>query len=79
MNKFFLPFTILKQLRAKKKMITLEEQLRKKNIIYFQTPTLKIRNIQLAPLHIDGEPCKTEQEFNIRIIKNCFKLIQPAT
>ncbi len=79
MNKFFLPFTILKQLRAKKKMTILAEQLQKKNIIYFQTPTLKIRNIQLAPLHIDGEPCKTEQAFNILIIKNCFKLIQPAT
>jgi diacylglycerol kinase family enzyme len=48
-----------------------------KSVIYFQTPSLTIRNLKLAPLHIDGEPKETFEELNIEIIKDAFLLIQP--
>jgi diacylglycerol kinase (ATP) len=77
MNKALLPFAILSQLRGANKTQVLAAEALKKNIVYFQTPSLKIRNWKKAPLHIDGEPKKTMEIFDIRVIKSCFKLIQP--
>ncbi len=45
-----------------------------KNILYFQTPSLTIRNLKHAPFHIDGEPAETAGEFKIELIRRCFKL-----
>jgi hypothetical protein len=47
-----------------------------KTVLYFQTDALTIRNLNHAPLHIDGDPCKTADEFDIRILKDCFDLLQ---
>jgi len=47
------------------------------NILYFQTNKINIKNPQLAPLHIDGDPMETSSEFVIEIIPNAYKLIQP--
>ncbi len=44
-------------------------------VIYFQTEELTIKNPDLAPLHIDGEPKESESIFSIRILKEYFKLI----
>ena len=77
MNKALLPFAILSQLRGANKTQVLAAEALKKNIIYFQTPSLKIRNWKKAPLHIDGEPKESAEVFDIQIIRNCFKLIQP--
>ncbi|MGN6531016.1 MAG: diacylglycerol/lipid kinase family protein [Ginsengibacter sp.] len=49
----------------------------KKNIIYFQTKKLKIKNPQLAPLHIDGDPAVTFKEFSIEILPAAYRLIHP--
>jgi YegS/Rv2252/BmrU family lipid kinase len=49
----------------------------KKNILYFQTKKLKIKNPQLAPFHIDGDPAETSKEFSIEILPAAYKLIQP--
>ncbi len=78
MNKAKLPFAILKQIRGNNKLEALVQDVSNKNILYFQTDSININNLKLAPLHIDGEPKTTSANFNIRIIKNCFKLIQPA-
>jgi diacylglycerol kinase family enzyme len=48
-----------------------------KTILYFQTPSLSIKNEKLAPLHIDGEPRETAEALDIRIIKDAFLLLQP--
>lgn len=48
-----------------------------KNILYFQTPSITIRNLKHAPLHIDGEPRETEEEFSVHIMPQYFELIQP--
>ena len=68
---------MLKHLRGDNKLQQLVEDMSQKNIIYFQTPNLIIRNLKLAPLHIDGEPKETAEEFTIEILKDCFELISP--
>lgn len=75
MSKARLPFAVLKQIRGNNKLEEIVEQVTKKNILYFQTPSIRIKNHKLAPLHIDGEPVETKAEFEFRIIENCFKLI----
>jgi diacylglycerol kinase (ATP) len=74
MNKFQLMLAMLHQLRfgdVKEKIF------RKKSILYFQTAGLNIKNPSLAPLHIDGDPAKTADQFSIRIIPSAFRLLQP--
>ncbi len=75
MSKARLPFAILQQIRGNNKLQSLVDEMSKKNVVYFQTPKLKIKNPKLAPLHIDGDPVATEGEFNIEILKDCFKLM----
>jgi len=77
MNKAKLPFAILRQMRGNNKLQQLVEDMSNKSVIYSQTPSLTIRNLKLAPLHIDGEPKETFEELNIEIIKDAFLLIQP--
>lgn len=77
MNKARLPFAVLKQIRGNNKLQELVEDLTHKNIIYFQTSSLTIRNLKLAPFHIDGEPRETAKEYKIEINPQCFRLIQP--
>jgi diacylglycerol kinase (ATP) len=52
--------------------------LAKNGVLYFQTDSLKIKNIDSAPIHIDGEPKETIKQMDIRVIPRCFKLIQPV-
>jgi diacylglycerol kinase (ATP) len=75
MSKAKLPFAILQQIRGNNKLQTLVDETTKKNVIYFQTPSIEINNLKLAPLHIDGEPKETASNFNISILNKCFRLI----
>lgn len=75
MNKASLPFAVLKQIRGNNKLQQLVDDMSKKNILYFQTPSISIKNMMRAPLHIDGEPTDTMEELNIEIVPNCFKLL----
>jgi len=75
MNKAALPFAILRQIRGNNKLQQLVDDVTKKNILYFQSTELKIKNLKYAPFHIDGEPKETAAEFNVEILKNCFQLI----
>jgi diacylglycerol kinase family enzyme len=47
------------------------------NILYFQTAELVIGNPEGAPLHIDGEPKATAEEFRINVIPKVIRLIRP--
>ncbi len=76
MNKAKLPFAILNQLRGNNKLQALVDDMSKKNVLYFQVPSLTIRNLKHAPLHIDGEPKDTADEFSIQVLKDSFMLIQ---
>lgn len=75
MNKAKLPFAILQQLRGNNKLQNLVEDISKKNILYYQAPSITIKNLKHAPLHIDGEPVDTQENLKFEIIKNCFSLI----
>jgi diacylglycerol kinase (ATP) len=77
MNKFLLPFSLLRQLTGMNRIRNITEFPDKKNIIYFQTPALTIHNNSCAPLHIDGEPAETDKIFEVRIIRNAVRLLQP--
>ncbi len=77
MNKAKLPFAILRQMRGNNKLQKLVDDMSTKTILYFQTPSLSIKNEKLAPLHIDGEPRETAEALDIRIIKDAFLLLQP--
>jgi YegS/Rv2252/BmrU family lipid kinase len=77
MHKAKLPFAILRQIRGNNKLQQLVEDISHKSILYFQAPSLTIRNLKYAPFHVDGEPIETTNEFKAEIIKDCFELIQP--
>ena len=77
MHKAKLPFAILRQIRGNNDLQQLVDDMSQKNILYFQTPSLKIKNLKLAPFHIDGEPAETHDEFTIKLIRRCFKLFVP--
>lgn len=76
MNKAKLPFAVLKQIRGNNKLQDMVDNITNKNVLYFQVPSLTIKNLKHAPFHIDGEPKDTAEEFNIEILKDCFELVQ---
>ena len=78
MHKVKLPYAILKQLSGNNKMQQLVEDMEHKNIVYFQTPSLEISNLKLAPLHIDGEAVASAQHLSIKVLPNYFTLFVPA-
>ncbi len=67
----------LKQVRGKNKVVPESLVDGKKEVIYFQTEALTIKNLTGAPLHIDGDPAETPEEIRVRINKKCFRLLQP--
>ncbi len=78
MHKVKLPYAILKQLSGNNKMQQLVEDMEHKNIVYFQTPSLEISNLKLAPLHIDGEAVASAQHLSVKVLPNYFTLFVPA-
>ena len=76
-NKLRLVYNILKQVKFGKLQTLNEKNAGKVAIQYFQTDKLSIRNLSAAPLHIDGDPSPTAQQFKIQLIKNAMRLIQP--
>jgi diacylglycerol kinase (ATP) len=72
-----LPFAVLRQLSGENHPAYPSGTELKKTIHYFQTDSLVIRNRDLAPMHVDGEPRPTSQHFEIRVIRDCFRLLQP--
>ncbi|MBL7731378.1 MAG: diacylglycerol kinase [Chitinophagaceae bacterium] len=69
---------LIKQLRGKNKPVTGTIDIGKKRILYFQAVQLVIKNVSQAPLHIDGDPAETPDEVQVKVMKECFRLIQPA-
>lgn len=77
MSKAKLPFAILKQIRGNNNLQELVDSISKRNVVYFQVPEIKIRNIQYAPLHIDGDPRDTAEEFDIQVVPKAIRLLMP--
>ncbi|MBS1610961.1 MAG: diacylglycerol kinase, partial [Bacteroidetes bacterium] len=76
MAKPLLLLTIMKQVLAGK--IKQVENSLEQPVIYFQTNQLEIKNTDMAPLHIDGDPAETPERLKIKVLKNCFRLISPV-
>jgi len=77
MSKLALPFSVISQVTGINAVQYLGDNIENKHILYFQTDSLTIRNTELAPLHIDGDPAETAPEFKISIIRNGLCLLQP--
>lgn len=77
MSKLRMIWTILKQIRNGQVRMYEDKKYHKNDIHYFQTKKITIKNPQLAPLHIDGDPAETSEVFEIEIIENAFKLLTP--
>jgi diacylglycerol kinase (ATP) len=76
-NKLSLVLQTIKQLIGWNKLQS-EEMIREnKAIIYFQTDKLSVKNLDEAPIHIDGDPCNVVTDLRIKVIPKCFRLIQP--
>ncbi|MBI2730889.1 MAG: YegS/Rv2252/BmrU family lipid kinase [Sphingobacteriales bacterium] len=78
MNKLMLPLSVLAQFAGINALQNVNDYTDKKNIIYFQTPSLTIKNLSNAPFHIDGDPKDSAGDFKIKVVRNAIKLIQPA-
>ncbi len=76
MNKAKLLLAVLQQIRGINNRQEVAKNIAGKTVLYFQTAALTIKNLDHAPLHIDGDPCKTADEFDIKILKDCFELLQ---
>ena len=75
-NKAKMLLAVLKQINGINNLQEVAKNISGKTILYFQTDALTIRNLNHAPLHIDGDPGKTADEFKIEILKDCFDLLQ---
>lgn len=78
MNKLMLPLSVLAQFAGINALQNVNDYSDKKNIIYFQTPSLTIKNLSGAPFHIDGDPGDAAAEFKIKVVRNAIRLIQPS-
>ena len=76
MSKWLLPFSIISHVTGITNAFR-EHDVKKGNIVYFQTSSLTIFNKHNALLHIDGDPADTAPRFDIRVVPNAFKLIRP--
>ncbi len=77
MSKLRMIWTIFKQIRNGQVRLYEDKKYHRNDIHYFQIKKLSIKNPQLAPLHIDGDPAETAAELEIEIIQNAFKLLMP--
>jgi diacylglycerol kinase (ATP) len=78
MSKLRLIWSVLKQIKKGQVRMYEDRKYHRNDIHYFQAKKLTIKNPQLAPLHIDGDPVETAPVFEIQIIENAFKLLVPA-
>ncbi len=77
MSKLRLLWSVLKHIRNGEAIDYNTKTFSDKDVIYFQTDKLIIKNLGNAPLHIDGDPATTARKFSFEIIPDAFKLIQP--
>ena len=77
MSKVMLPLAVLRQIQGNNRLQELAEDISNNTVIYFQASELIVKNFDMAPMHIDGEPRETAAVFHIKILKDCFELMQP--
>lgn len=76
MGKFKLISSVIKQITGNNELQDFVSKASSEDIFYLQKPTIKIKNSSHAPVHVDGEPLETVDEFEVEIVKNSFRLLQ---
>ena len=77
MSKFRLLWNIVKQITKGQVRLFKDKKFHRNEIHYFQTKQITVKNLDMAPLHIDGDPADTAAVFEIEIIEKAFRLLQP--
>ncbi len=77
MSKLRMIWAVIRQVRNGQAIEYDKRTFHQEDVLYFQTEKLIIHNLDVAPLHVDGDPCHTAKKFMIEVIPNAFKLIQP--
>ena len=77
MSKLRMVWAILKQVSIGQVRMYEDKKYNRHDIEYFQTKKITIKNLQGAPLHIDGDPAETDAVFEIEVIEKAFKLLIP--
>jgi diacylglycerol kinase (ATP) len=77
MNKLRMLLAVMQQIKTGDIAELNDNTFKRKHVLYFQVPRLIINNLQMAPLHIDGDPAATAKRFSVEIIPQAFKLLQP--
>lgn len=77
MNRLQMAWAILQQMRFGEPGLHEDMNFHKKDVLYFQTDKVIIRNPSLAPMHIDGEPVETCKKLDIQVLPAAFKLLKP--
>jgi diacylglycerol kinase (ATP) len=59
------------------KPIGVQEAMKQTSIVrYIQTTKVEIENLDVAPLHVDGEPKQTAEKINVEVLPGAFWLIR---
>lgn len=77
MSKLKILYSLFRQLRVGQVVPVADKRFHNKDIHYFQSRKLSILNPANAPFHLDGDPCETSEKFEIEVIPNAFRLLQP--
>ncbi|GAA4740880.1 diacylglycerol/lipid kinase family protein [Flavisolibacter ginsenosidimutans] len=75
-NKLSVLFQTLKQISGFNKVQRVDIVDERSSLIYFQTESLHITNLDEAPMHIDGDPVETVKELEFKVKHDCFRLLQ---
>ncbi len=75
-SKLSVLFQTLKQISGFNKVQRVDIVDEHSSLIYFQTESLHITNLDEAPMHIDGDPVETIRELEFKVKKDCFRLVQ---
>jgi len=78
MSKLKMLFSLFRQLRLGQVVPIADKKFHNKDIHYFQSKKLVVLNPADAPFHLDGDPCETSRKFDIEVIPNAIRLLQPG-
>jgi len=77
MPKAKLPFALFRQIQGNNRLMAMAESFSKKNVVYLQIKNVTIHNLQMAPMHIDGDPAKSCEKVDFAMMQGNLQLLMP--
>jgi YegS/Rv2252/BmrU family lipid kinase len=77
MPRLALLFAVLYQLSGNNRLQRLSGTMKQAGVLYYQSRSLRVKNLAMAPLHIDGDPVVTAGEVAFRINPASVQLLVP--